>query len=1013
MDKYEYKVRAEEIKELIEKGEYAQAAEIADTIDWRRVKSVMMLCTISDLYKINRRYEDARDMMLLAYDRRPGGRNICYALCDLSIKLGDLVHAMEYYKEFVQVAPRDAGKYILQYKLYEDQEVSLEERIAVLEELKRHEYREKWAYELAYLYHRIGLATKCVEECDELIAFFGEGEYVIKAMELKMLHQPLTAKQQEIYDARLIPGEEFPEETEPSVTEEELSDDGVAYTDEAYAEDGADFVSGDTQIYDADQVREQTIVPEVKSPEDDIQVKTLDMGQFNTINIQAELAEGVKAYFRAEEQKNLEESQKGNPVGNLIGNPIGNPIEDSIENPVENPEESPEIYPEEMQEQMQEEIPEEDLQETGDEGISDPITRSIIAPMMYSDDTESLDYPEIDEVDEEDVEPVEEHMESSEVFFGETGEIVLDQIPREELESRAEKGRLLTKEQSEEQAEIPSDAQAQEQPEDSQEPGPAPVVEQLLNQFGEEQSIADWEAENRKKSEISHKMRVVEPPKEMARVLSQEADGQISLVVPERESVEKQITGQMNIEEVLAEWERMKKENEEKRKEEVRRHVLQQTGSMFTEFEAKVRDGLLEKLEKGEAISPEEAVSDESATEENVIEESVTEENVAEENVAEENASEENISEDSPAAEKEFVMLDEQAAADNLKAQSQVERETVQGSEDVAETGPATETEMATEAEMIAEAEMTAEAELKTDAEVTAEAGLETEAEVEYEAETEAGTIEEGEAEAEIKAEIKSEKAVHSHTKTRSMTREEKELYNAYISSSSTKEQIVRAVDNISLAAYTGNVIITGEAGMDTITLAKNMIRELQYTDSNFSGKVAKISGQGLNRKKTEDILNQLQNGALIIQNACGMNENTIQNLYKALQKESLGIVVILQDEQHAMEQFLEDYPGLLEVFTARVNVEALSNDMLVAHGRKYAKEKEYSIDELGALALHHRIEELSTIDHAVSLGEVEEIVDEAILRANRKTPRHFFDILFAKRYDEEDMIVVTERDFA
>lgn len=996
MDKYEYKVRAEEIKELIEKGEYAQAAEIADTIDWRRVKSVMMLCTISDLYKINRRYEDARDMMLLAYDRRPGGRNICYALCDLSIKLGDLVHAMEYYKEFVQVAPRDAGKYILQYKLYEDQEVSLEERIAVLEELKRHEYREKWAYELAYLYHRIGLATKCVEECDELIAFFGEGEYVIKAMELKMLHQPLTAKQQEIYDARLIPGEEFPEETEPSVTEEELSDDGVAYTDEAYAEDGADFVSGDTQIYDADQVREQTIVPEVKSPEDDIQVKTLDMGQFNTINIQAELAEGVKAYFRAEEQKN--------------------------------------------QEEMQEEIPEEDLQETGDEGISDPITRSIIAPMMYSDDTESLDYPEIDEVDEEDVEPVEEHMESSEVFFGETGEIVLDQIPREELESRAEKGRLLTKEQSEEQAETPSDiqaqeqpdvqaeapsdaqaqeqsdaqaeepsdAQAQEQPEDSQEPGPAPVVEQLLNQFGEEQSIADWEAENRKKSEISHKMRVVEPPKEMARVLSQEADGQISLVVPERESVEKQITGQMNIEEVLAEWERMKKENEEKRKEEVRRHVLQQTGSMFTEFEAKVRDGLLEKLEKGEAISPEEAVSDESATEENVIEESVTEENVAEEN-----ASEENISEDSPAAEKEFVMLDEQAAADNLKAQSQVEHETVQGSEDVAETGseaemaaeirPATETEMATDGEVTAEAEETAEAGPATEAEETAEAGLE----------TEAGTIEEGEAEAEIKAEIKSEKAVHSHTKTRSMTREEKELYNAYISSSSTKEQIVRAVDNISLAAYTGNVIITGEAGMDTITLAKNMIRELQYTDSNFSGKVAKISGQGLNRKKTEDILNQLQNGALIIQNACGMNENTIQNLYKALQKESLGIVVILQDEQHAMEQFLEDYPGLLEVFTARVNVEALSNDMLVAHGRKYAKEKEYSIDELGALALHHRIEELSTIDHAVSLGEVEEIVDEAILRANRKTPRHFFDILFAKRYDEEDMIVVTERDFA
>lgn len=197
MDKSEYKLRAEEIKDLISRGEYAQAAEIADTIDWRRVKSVMMLCTISDLYKINRRYEDARDMLLLAYERRPGGRTICYSLCELSIKMEEYVQAIEYYKEFVQVAPKDPGRYILQYKLYEAQDVSLEERIAVLEELKKRDYREKWAYELAYLYHRVGLAARCVEECDELILWFGEGKYVIKAMELKMLHQPLTPEQQE------------------------------------------------------------------------------------------------------------------------------------------------------------------------------------------------------------------------------------------------------------------------------------------------------------------------------------------------------------------------------------------------------------------------------------------------------------------------------------------------------------------------------------------------------------------------------------------------------------------------------------------------------------------------------------------------------------------------------------------------------------------------------------------------------------------------------------------------
>ena len=202
MDKYEYRVRAEEINALIEQRQYADAVKIADTIDWRRVKSVTMLCKVSELYKMNRRYEDSKDILLLAYERQPGSRKIVYSLCELSIKLEELVQAIEYYKEFVQIAPRDTGRFILQYRLYEAQDVSLEERIAVLEEYKKRDYREKWAYELAYLYHRIGLATRCVEECDELILWFGEGKYVIKAMELKMLHVPLSATQQEKYDKR-------------------------------------------------------------------------------------------------------------------------------------------------------------------------------------------------------------------------------------------------------------------------------------------------------------------------------------------------------------------------------------------------------------------------------------------------------------------------------------------------------------------------------------------------------------------------------------------------------------------------------------------------------------------------------------------------------------------------------------------------------------------------------------------------------------------------------------------
>ena len=318
MDKYEYKVRADEIKDLIGKGEYAQAAEIADTIDWRKVKSVMMLCTISDLYKINRRYEEARDMLLLAYERRPGGRTICYSLCELSIKMEDIVQAVEFYKEFVQVAPYDSGRYILQYKIYEAQDVSLEERIEVLEELKKKDYREKWAYELAYLYHRIGLATRCVEECDELILWFGEGRYVIKAMELKMLHQPLTPAQQSKYDNRFDSKQEEeagePEEQDEVSgqdvdSEKEAADKDVQFELQApeYLEDtlaersplAAENFLSETKVFAPvpDNVMDKStaeVEPEQVSEEDEIHVKTMDMSQYNTMNLQEELAAGLQ-----------------------------------------------------------------------------------------------------------------------------------------------------------------------------------------------------------------------------------------------------------------------------------------------------------------------------------------------------------------------------------------------------------------------------------------------------------------------------------------------------------------------------------------------------------------------------------------------------------------------------------------------------------------------------------------------------------------------------------------------
>ena len=982
MDKSEYKLRAEEIKDLISRGEYAQAAEIADTIDWRRVKSVMMLCTISDLYKINRRYEDARDMLLLAYERRPGGRTICYSLCELSIKMEEYVQAIEYYKEFVQVAPKDPGRYILQYKLYEAQDVSLEERIAVLEELKKRDYREKWAYELAYLYHRVGLAARCVEECDELILWFGEGKYVIKAMELKMLHQPLTPEQQEKYDHRFdAPGTQQYSQNyaqDPGYGQNETYDPNQGYVqdgsydpnqgyaqggsydpNQGYAQDGSydpnqgyvqdggyepnqgyvqeetyEQVTGDTRVYETVQPVQPQQAPAQPAEDDfDIHVKTMDVGQYNTINLQAELAAGLR-----------------------------------------------------------EVLSEDHAKET-----SDSITRSIVAPMIDpgDSDTESLDYPEIADVSEDDLEPETEQMESSEVFFGETGEIGdLSQVPQVETEEILPEEPVVAR-----RTDVVPELSEVQKTSEVQEIVKEPEV-QKVPEASRTQEIHEVTA-SAPAAPVAPVTPPVEPPKELADVLAQESDGQISLVMPEAESIEKQITGQMNIEDILAEWERKKKENLEKREEEVRQHVLQQTGAMFTEFEQAVRDGLLEKLEKEKAADTADTVAEDTTDTDEVEElEEITEEPATEEPVEE-------LTEAAPVEEAEqepVEELPEEDTVEELAEEPAYEPEAEEFEEPEAEIyeqeeivdEEQAEPEEAMDDEPVEEP--TAEAVESVDEETASE-------EIELTAEE---TPEAGEApEQPERPAVERDKA-----KVRALTREERELYAPFIQSRSAREQLVKAIDNISLAAYTGNVIITGEEGMDTLSLAKNMVREIQATDSNFSGKVAKISGHALNKKDTADTLSKLKNGALIICKASEMNDATANVLHKALQQESQGIVIILEDTKRDIDKFLEKHEKLRECFTARMDVEALSNNTLVAFGKQYAREMEYSIDELGELALHTRIEDMQTIDHVVTVVDVKQIVDEAIAHANKKTLKHFFDVLFAKRYDDEDMIILTEKDF-
>ena len=1024
MDKYEYKVRADEIKSLISEGEYEEAVKIADSIDWRRVKSVMMLCTISDLYKINRRYEDSRNILLLAYEKQKG-RLIVYSLCELSIKLGEYVQAIEYYKEFVQIAPKDSGRYILQYKLYEAQDVSLEERIEVLEELKRHDYREKWAYELAYLYHRVGLESKCVEECDEMILWFGEGRYVLKAYELKMLHTSLTPEQQQRYEEL---------KSHNGMRASDFAVDQAAVREEAKYEtedEGDDEYSRQMNQLTADTKQIPKTEQAPSSAEDlDIQVKTVDVSQYNTINLQKELAESMRELLEnktgdmpAGEVNDLMMTQMYAPVEHTEGADESAQTDAAADNemiripdmqPVE-PQMEQTVAAEESVAGVQKAVAQEALvQETAQaETTEQPVEEAQEkAQPVLRQDTDEMKL-----ITDEDLKQADE-----EVFFGNTSEVNVQDVVSELTEKNAD--RTAFRPVEEEQAEVT--------------PQMTPVSLNAMSNTGVIRTF-------NKKSGYDD-------------MLSQEYDGQLSLVVPESEQVEKQITGQLSIEDVMAEWERMKKENEERRLKEIRERVRKQTDNLFADFDESTKSGLLEELENAmvtAAMKEEKLRADKEKPK--VVKVSDIEKQREEKEVHSQQKEEVKTQ---PVEEPEEIIeesvdevMEEQPVTESVMQEAQVQDsdpdELVEDAEIIDEEEEAAEEsgeEMVEEpAEEVTEEAAGAETTEENPEEEAAEEGSEEPKKMplrrkkkkvqqnfdetqnivlEFEdipemtekAPAQAAPSKKLRAPREIKKGDEpvqtTGEVISSTERGRELTEQEREEFAPFIHHRRTRRQIAEVIDNISLASYTGNVVVTGEEGTESTAFAKLLIKDVQSNDSNFSGKVAKISGSVLNKKDIAETLNKLANGALIVEDAAALKKPSVDVLLREMNQEEKGLILVLEDTKNRMDAFLAKNKDLQEVFNLRVDLEALDDQTLVKYARKYALEQEYSIDDLGILALHTRIADLQTGDHEVTLSEIEELVDEAIYYADKKTPKHFFDVLFGNRYDDEDMIILREKDF-
>lgn len=845
LDKYEYKLRLEEIKSLNKKGRFQESAQVADTIDWKKVRNTSTLGIISDVYKINRRFDDAKEILLLANEKSPQNRRIIYALCDLTVKMGQVVEAVEYYKEFVQLAPNDNSKYILLYKIYEAQDISLEERIAVLKEYKKREYSEKWAYELAFLYHRVGLATECVEECDQLILWFGEGKYVLKAMELKRLYVALSPAQQQLYD-RQYGRQAEPEETQKKPAEEQ-------------AAQGEDL---------------------------DFEVKPMDMGQYNTINLQAALAESMKEVL-GHDKKEQESA----------------------------------AFDEQAADQLRQ------------------VSAAAPTALQHSYGGDDTEYQEdvsrfLRDSDDWDVQA------TGQLDTDETEKAVssaYDGVSAAALESR----RMVMAQMQR------GSAAALEEPVPEQEER---VAEPAI-------TVAAAPAEQPAAEPVQTE--AFSERREPAPARTKEYQEPIKL--------ERQTTGQMNIEAVLEEWERLKKENEEKRKQETRQWMLQQTGSLFADFDQSSRNGVLEMLQREESL-PVETMQREKMEDASRISEVEELEEIAEPDT-EESVEQDMVPEISV---QTAAVSDVAAEAETAKAVYEAERQTAP-EEEVQQEQPVEEAPLQYEPEV--------QKETKKAAKVIAGVDF-------------------------------SSAREQAQGPVRGMTKEEKKLFAPFVHTKKAMRQLVTALDAVSLSAYTGNMIITGAPGSNMMKLAKNVIREIRAMDDNFSGRVAKVTADTINQKDAASIVAQVANGALIIEKAGKLSGEGAENLVKALNQEHTGIIVFALDEKRAMDRLFDRAPELMDMFTARFDIVALDSATLVKYGCQYAYNQEYSIDELGRLALHTRIEDMQTSTHAVTVKEVREIVDEAIEHANRKTLRHFMDILFRKRYDEDDMIVLRERDF-
>ena len=953
MDKYEYRVKTEQMLDHLEKKEYQQAKEIADGIDWRRVKNASMLNTVSEIYEYNGEFKKGRDILFLAFDRAPGSRKIVYRLGTLALKIKDIREATDCYEEFVKLAPKDPNQYILKYKILRTQGASLTDQITALEEFKKAEYIEKWAYELAKLYDEAGMTAECLEECDDLILWFSEGKYVYLAMELKMKYKPLTPLQQEKYDSRPGAVKKKPEpEKQPESTLEEVDDENE------YNESTEETVD----------VQEEPVREPVTERVDESEVQEIppqEVPMQETV-VQEEIPQEVP----------MQETVVQEEI----------PQEEIVEEAAEEVVEEEPVYTE----------PEEAAEEHGStikQVVTGATLEEALAQGMAVANGITIE---------------EEAMKEREDEILANGQMMIDDILQKWEEKQKDHEAAIEKQKAKDEERLQKEReQARIRQEEERREVERKAAEAEARRKAEEEAARKAaEEEARRKAEEEEARRKAE--EEAARKAAEEEARRKAEEEAARKAAEEEAEPISKTQRIPDDIVRLMEEmGNEESEEELYEEDFEDGSETEEDFIEGIEEELsgidmsgssFEEADFGDEDFEEADFEDEDFEEEDEEEADFEEEDFEDEDFEEADFEEEDF-EDEDFEEADFEEEDFDADF------ADVEDEEEDFDDDFADVDDE-ETDFDDE-----------DLEIEDDEEADEELEIEEPSEEEIQARIkkskggvpfDTGFVVTGRYDLSATSEIGLKAG---------LTEEQKKLFSYFVPVRGMSEQIVEVLDNDRRAqregtSKTGNLLVIGRKGSGKTVLAVDIVKAIQKQRSLKQGKVAIVTGESLNKKELTNIIQKLRGGAIIIEHAGKLNARTVKELNYLMEKKTGELLFVLEDQRKPLERLMTANPEFKKKFSSKLELPVFINDELVTFGQTYAKENGYKLDEMGILALYSRIDVMQREDHAVSVAEVKEIMDEAISHSQKANVKHLARRVFGKGTDDSDRIILKEEDF-